>query len=268
MTDALTALDQISENVARLAAAVTSARGSTVNPSKVQPLAREIARAYFESVRTELTAVMSRTGIVDEIDFVLQSILQLATAAREKDAYFGQIAELRPYLFEATIDSMKARGTPRLVLSETERSILETLAKMLPIAAASYEQALIDISKGERVSWRGSAAELRESLRGTIDHLAPDDKVMAVSGFQLEKGQTLPTQKQKVRFILRARKSNSTSVAVAEGSLSTVDESVAALARSTYTRGSASTHAMTDGSEIRKLKHYVDALLAELLEIP
>jgi hypothetical protein len=47
-----------------------------------------------------------------------------------------------------------------------------------------------------------------------------------------------------------------------------VDESIAALARSTYTRGSASTHATTDASEIRKLKRYVDALLEELLEIP
>lgn len=268
MTDALSALDRISKDVARLATAVGTARTKSVQPSVAQPVARAMARTYFESVRPELSAVQTRPGLVEEIDFVLQSLLQLASAQREKEAYLGQIREIRPYLLEATIDVMKARGTPRLVLSQTERGILDTLTKMLPVTGASYEQALLDIAKGQRVSWRGCATELREVLREAIDHLAPDDKVLGSPGFQLEEGRTQPTQKQKVRFILRARKSNSTSVAVAEGSLNTVDESIATLARSTYTRGSASTHATTDASEIRKLKRYVDALLAELLEIP
>src|SRR5689334_17949261 len=135
MTDTLAALDQVSENVARLLAVVTAIRTKTVQPATLQPIARDIAKTYFESVRNELKAVQNRAGLVDEIDFVLQSILQLATGAREKDAYLGQIAELRPYLLEATVDLMKARGAPRLILSETERSILETLAKMLPVAA-------------------------------------------------------------------------------------------------------------------------------------
>ncbi len=268
MIDALTALDRISKDVARLASSVGSVRTKSVQPALAQPIARAIAKTYFESVRPELLAVQDRAGLAEEIDFVLQSLLQLASAKREKEAYLGQITELRPYLLEATVDFMKARGSPRLVLSQTERAILDTLGRMLPVTGASYEQALLDIAQGKRVSWRGSAAELREVLREAIDHLAPDDKVLGSPGFQAEEGRTQPTQKQKVRFILRARKSNSTSVAVAEGSLNTVDESIAALARSTYTRGSASTHATTDASEIRKLKRYVDALLAELLEIP
>ncbi len=268
MTDALSALDRISKDVARLATAVGSVRTKSIQPSVAQPIARAIASTYFASVRSELMAVQTRSGLVEEIDFVLQSLLQLASVQREKEAYLGQIREVRPYLLEATVDVMKARGAPRLVLSQTERGILDTLRKMLPVSGASYEQALLDIAQSKRVSWRGCATELREVLREAIDHLAPDDKVLGSPGFQLEEGRTLPTQKQKVRFILRARQNNSTSVAVAEGSLNTVDESIAALARSTYTRGSASTHANTDASEIRKLKRYVDALLAELLEIP
>jgi Predicted pPIWI-associating nuclease len=267
MTDALTALDQVSEDVARLAAVVNGVRAKTVPPTAVQPIARGIARIYFESIRSQLIAVQNRAGLVEEIDFVLQGILELATAPREKEAYFGQIAEVRPYLLEAVVDVMKASGSPRLVLSQTERAILDTLGKMLPATSASHEQALVDIAQGNRVSWRGTATELREVLREAIDHLAPDHKVIASQGFQVEQGQNSPTQKQKVRFILRARKSNSASVTVAEASLNTVEESVAALARSTYQRGSASTHSSTNVSEIRNLKRYVDALLAELLEI-
>jgi len=198
---------------------------------------------------------------------VLQQILRLATAPREKEAYSGQIAELRPYLLEATIDLMKARGSPRLILSQTERAIVETLGRMLPSSSASYEQALRDIAQGGRVSWRGTATELREVLREVMDHLAPDDKVLASTGFQLEPGQLTPTQKQKVRFILRARRSSSAAVSVAQASLETVEGAVATLARSTYQRGSVSTHTASSGAEIRSLKRYVDALLAELLEI-
>jgi hypothetical protein len=56
-------------------------------------------------------------------------------------------------------------------------------------------------------------------------------------------------------------------VSVAVASLDTVEEAVAALARSTYQRGSASAHVSTTGKEIKSLKLYIDALLAELLEV-
>lgn len=268
MTDALTALDQILEDADKIVGKVNSIRTKLVPPAVAQPLVRTMARAYFELVRPELEAVQERQGLVDEIDFVLQALLQVAAIPREKNIYLGQITELRPYLMEATITVMKSRGAPRLVLSETERAILLTLAKMLPNVSTSYEQALRDISQGKRVSWRGTATELREALREVIDHLAPDDKVKAAPGFQLEEGLKSPTQKQKVRFILRARRKSSAAVAVVEASLATVEEAVAALARSTYQRGSVSTHTPTDGSEIRNLKRYIDAVLAELLEIP
>jgi predicted pPIWI-associating nuclease len=108
---------------------------------------------------------------------------------------------------------------------------------------------------------------LREVLRDVIDHLAPDEQVINSSSFQLEEALQHPTQKQKVRYVLRARRSSSAARNVAEASLQTVDEAVATLARSTYQSGSASTHVGASSKEIRNLKHYVDALLAELLEV-
>ena len=90
---------------------------------------------------------------------------------------------------------------------------------------------------------------------------------MAAAGFQLEGDQKNPTQKQKVRFILRARRTGSAAIETAEATLRTADESVASLARTTYTRGSASAHAAPKPTEIRNLKRYIDALLGELLEV-
>ena len=267
MIDALAALEQVSEQVSALGDATTAGRRRSVSVGVAQPWARAIATTYFESVRPELLAAQSRPGLVDEIDFVLQALLQLASASREKEAYVGQLNELRPYLLEATIDLMRARGSPRLVLSDTERAILATLSNMLPLSAGSYEQALVDLSQGSRISWRGTATELREVLREVVDHLAPDQSVTATSGFRLEENQLKPTQRQKVRFILRARRSSSAAISVAESSLMTVEEAVAGLARSTYTRSSVSTHVRTSNAEVRNLKRYVDALLGELLAI-
>lgn len=267
MADALTALDEMNAHIGALTRATTSGRSKYLSSSDVQPIARAIATTYFESVRPQLDTVKSRAGLTDEIDFVVQSLLQLASGSREKQAYIGQLNELRPYLLEATIDLMKSRGMPRLVLSQTEGAILDTLANLLPPCAASYEQALRDIAQGGRISWRGTATELREILREVIDHFAPDQAVSSTPGFQLESGRPKPTHKQKVRHILRARRSRSAAVAVAESSIDTVDEAVASLARSTYTRGSVSTHVATSGKEIKSLKRYVDALLAELLEV-
>jgi hypothetical protein len=267
MADALESLDELSKHVGVLTQLANSGRTKTVTVAAAQPVARAIAKTYFESVRPELDPVKSRAGLVEEIDFVVQSILQLAMGTREKQAYVGQLNELRPYLLEATVDVMKSRGTAQLVLSGTERSILDTLVALLPSCAASYEQALRDIAQGGRISWRGTATELREALRGVIDHLAPDDKVAAAPGFQLEAEQSRPTQKQKVRYILKARRSGSPAVTVAEASLDTIDEAVATLARSTYQRGSVSTHIGSTSKEIKSLKRYVDALLAELMEV-
>jgi hypothetical protein len=267
MADALAAVDEMTAHIAALSRAANSGRSKYLAVSETQSVARAIATTYFETIRSDLDAVKSRAGLVEEIDFVVQSILQLASGKREKLAYIGQLNELRPYLLEATLDLMKSRGTGRLVLSQTERAILETLAVLLPSCAASYEQALLDIAHGARVSWRGTATELRETLREVMDHLAPDEKVSSTPNFQLEAGQSRPTQRQKVRYILKARRSSGAAVAVAEASLETVEESVAALARSTYQRGSVSTHVGTTGKEIKSLKRYVDALLGELLEV-
>src|SRR5438876_466117 len=253
MTQGLTALERLSKSTARLASVVNSVRSRLVPPDNVAPLARSMAETYFRAILPDLQIVQNRLGLSEEIEFVVTTLLQLATEPREKGAYLGQINELRPYIREAMIDVMKARGVRRLVLSDTERGILTTLEKMLPTTASSYEQVLQDIAVGKRVSWRGTGTELREVLREVMDHLAPDGDVMAAPGFKLEGDLKRPTQKQKVRFILKARKRG---VSVAEDSVETVEEGIASLARSTYQRGSATTHSSTDAAEIRKLKNY------------
>jgi hypothetical protein len=254
-------------DVTKVAEIIDSSGAKWVKAADVQPRIATIAKLYFGSIRSNLEAVASRKPVVDEIDFVIQQLLSFTAARHERAAYNGQLNELRPYLLEAQIDLMKAKASADLVLSKIEQAILQTLRRMLPVSASSYEQVLRDIVDADRVSWRGTATELREVLREVIDELAPDGKVLASDGFVLEKDRTKPTQAQKVKYILRARKGRSAAIGTATQSLETVDAAIADLARSTYNRGSASTHSATDGVEVRRIKAYVDAVLAELLEV-
>jgi len=116
-------------------------------------------------------------------------------------------------------------------------------------------------------SFRGTAVELREAFRETLDQLAPDDAVTGQDGFALEKGQTKPTMKQKVRFILRSRRKGSTQRALAEKSLELVETLSGEIARAFYDRASLSAHVQTTRDEVLQLKRYVDTLLFDLLEI-
>jgi hypothetical protein len=91
-------------------------------------------------------------------------------------------------------------------------------------------------------TFRGTASELREALRETLDHLAPDEDVMKAPGFKLERDRKAPTQKQKVRFILRSRR------------------------RKLRPRFACHSRRTTE-TEVRHLKMYVDSVLAELLQV-
>jgi len=138
---------------------------------------------------------------------------------------------------------------------------------MLPDAAASYRQVLRDLQDGGRFSYRGTAAELREVVREVLDHLAPDEDVTKSAGFKLEPGQKGPTMKQKVRFILRARKVGDSARETSETSAQHLDEGVASVGRAVYTRGSTAVHTARPLEEVLNYKGYADAVLAELLAI-
>ncbi len=161
----------------------------------------------------------------------------------------------------------RTRSLGVVVATLTERRIIDTLFSILPTASASYEQCLMDLGAPPRRSYRGVAHELRETLREILDYLAPDVDVMAEAGFTLEKGTTRPTQRQKALHVLRKRRLSREAMRAPELAVSMVDELGAAIARSAYTRGSMSAHGVGSAQEVRQLKMYVDAVLAELLEI-
>ena len=264
MADEIDTLSQIGDQITRLQSIVNDGRGKSVTAPQAQPIASAIARAYFTMVGPELAGIDEQ--LANTIDQTIQELLLLASASRDKGSY-SILDDLKTLLFRASVTLMKALGVRRLVLSQTEMAILRKLKELDPVSAESYEQALRDVSEGDRLSWRGTANEMREVLREVMHRLAPDDVVKADPQFAMEQNQTRPTQAQRVRYILKERRSKEGAIAVAEKSLALIEESVAVLARSTYTRSNETTHSGSGVREVRNLKRYLDALLGELLAI-
>ncbi|MDQ3777221.1 MAG: hypothetical protein M3461_24120 [Pseudomonadota bacterium] len=189
--------------------------------------ARDIVDAYFRETREQLVLGGLAAQPLSDLDTNMQRLLEVAQKNSMVQTYRSQVKTLHRELLAVEKVALKAGGRAAGVeLEPIDRLVLDTLAELLPSAARSDEQAIADLQFKNRLSWRGPATDLRESLRETLDHLAPDADVVAEPGFKLEKHASAPTMKQKVRFILRKRGMARTAMQSSEAATQAVDEIV------------------------------------------
>lgn len=247
-----------------------------VNTATARDSAKSLIQDYFRRTRPDLLAVGLAEAELEELDSQMQRLLQLANGRNAKQSYVRLLREIRAGMQRIELtreyrlgERRQEEGSSGVVLAtDIEASVITTLEQLVPSAALSYQQALRDLAAStERVSFRGTAVELREALRETLDHLAPDEEVMAAPGFRLETERTGPTMRQKVRFILRSRRVPEGARRTPEDSVSLIEELTGSLARASYDRGSIATHVASTENEVRQLKMYVDSVLAELLQV-
>jgi hypothetical protein len=257
-----------------LRARVRASKAQNINAKGLREAGKSLVQSYFRAARPQLLDLGLDANQIADLDAPMQELLRLANGLNNKRSYERQLETIRRSkpgldIHREMLLGGQAQRTGSTVLphSQLERMIVATLKQLLPSAALSYEQALQDLAGPQRLSYRGTAVELRECLRELLDHLAPDAAVVKAPGFAYEKGLTKPTMKQKARFILKNRGGAQSSVSSAEDAVLRIEEATASLARSVYMRGSVSTHVATTLREARELKLYADAVLAELLEI-
>jgi hypothetical protein len=257
-------LDSVGKEIAKVTA-------KNVNADHLRESARDLSQRWFREDRVGCIA----HGIAEEslrpADAAFQQLLRLSTGRNLKTSYSRVLKQiLKEY---RQLETARAMAVPPSHASDarlrdgTEQAILLTLKGLLSSAAASYEQVLLDLDGAPRVSYRGTATELREAVREVLDHMAPDADVMSAPGFKLEKDQRGPTMKQKARFILRARGLGDSAAKAPEDAVQLLEEQTASLARSVYVRGAASTHSATTRDQVVSFKRYADAVLAELLQV-
>jgi hypothetical protein len=255
----------------KLKSLLTRTMSSQVKAKSITDGSRRTVKDYFENIRPMFTAHGLDNDSLGGLDALMQEYLVLTQRAALKKTYLQKIKSINQELNGVevallTVSSTSMGSNPQ-ALDGKEMRIAQTIVALVPSAGASYEQACLDLRGPERLSYRGAAAELRESLRESLDHLAPDKFVMEQNDFKPENGQTKPTMRQKVRYILASRGKSRSITETPENAVQVVEERVGALARSVYKRSSLSTHVGTTKQEVQQVKAYVDVVLSELLEI-
>jgi hypothetical protein len=270
---ALDTWDEISEQVEKLYGSIKKVSSVAVNSTQIKQDAKRIVQNYFREARPAIGKLGISESDLALTDEIFQTLNSLAQSNNRKTTYQELLRRLREQLVQQGIRRhvlAGQKGSSQLTPQQT--TIILTLKAMIPSAASSFEQAIVDLADTNRLSYRGTAAELREVIRETIDNLAPDDTVSTSAGFQFEKDQhgkprATPTMKQKVRFLLKSRGKGTNAVANAQDTLQQLESGPDNLARSIYNRGSAATHTAQVRKEIMTLQRYTEVLLADLLEI-
>jgi hypothetical protein len=230
---------------------------------------KNIVDQYFRAVRPVLIKGNFLDTELTTFDLEMQELLQLSHTTVTAGKFVNAIkATLTTSVNLETICLTKTNTEHIKVANASDKKIIETLKVLLPSAAASYEQAVRDLQEPSRLSWRGPATDLREALRETLDHLAPDAEVGKQPGYKLEIDARGPTQKQKVRFILSKRGLGRSASATTEDAVSAIEEILGSFVRSIYARSSVSTHTPTQKDEVLRVRDFVRVALCELLEIP
>ncbi|MDE1988234.1 MAG: hypothetical protein KGI39_00830 [Patescibacteria group bacterium] len=250
----------------RLAKTVNSIKSLQLGSASVKDETKAFVKAYFEILQSDL----KNLGIpTEELDTSMQNLITLTNSKALTSKYKKFLQKIKSEL--VTIEStgsytLRNRNT-KIIKNDYESALLKILGQIIPAIASSYQQILNDLNTS-RISYRGTVAEMREVLRETLDYLAPDEEVTKMKGFKLEKDMTRPTMKQKVRYVLRNRGKSETAIKSPEDAAYVVDEGIERLVRSTYNRGSLSTHtSSSDKAEACQIKMYLDTVLCELLEI-
>jgi hypothetical protein len=97
----------------------------------------------------------------------------------------------------------------RPVTRHIRSDIYDALISVSEPLASKYAQVKIDVETSDRLSWSGSAHEIREVLRGLPEELAPEAKLVSESWYLQDQSTSGPTHKQRVKYILRTRGASS-----------------------------------------------------------
>lgn len=253
--------------------AIFRGNAKNVNDQTTKQNAITLAKNYFGQVQAHLESTHGEFELIRALDQQFQYLVELAQTNNSRESYKKLLKAIKKTLVRASVElvAFGSREYPdqpsAIEFHDDESAIIKTLIDMVPTAAASYEQALMDISDEKRLSYRGVAAELREFLRELVDHLAPDDAVQARPGFKLEKDYAKPTMKQKVQFMLSERGRNKTQRDTTAKSIELIEEMVGQLTRAVYNEASLATHVQKTHKDVKRLKRYLDTVFFDLLEL-
>jgi len=256
-----------------LTSAVRKSNAVNINSNVIKDSAIATGSYYFKECRGDAYRILGDEEALAELDESWQQLIRLAHGNNAKKSYLSLLKHLLKNIralavaTHAPTSPLQNLQLSKISYSEAEDILISTLDQLVPSAAQCYRQGLQDIESQDRLSYRGTASEFRETLREVLDHLAPDGEICGQQWFKQEPNCKGPTMKQKVRYVLTSRGKGKTQRESAEKSIDLIENLCGDAARAVYDRASLSTHVETTKQEVRQIKRYLDAVLFDLLEI-
>ena len=150
---------------------------------------------------------------------------------------------------------------------EVEKNpIYLSLLKINGSLARSYAQIKIDITDKTRLSWAGTAHEIRQIISTLLETLAPDSEVINEEWYKQDPQTKGPTQKQRAHYILIKQKKDSKEQEVVEV-VSLLNDLIETLVRSTYGRASDAAHRFKGRREVIRILNYFESFTTDLLNL-
>ena len=257
----------------RLRATLDRSRAKHVVNKRERNLVRSVVQAWFGQYRPAFLALLAEEGTLSPIDERMQEVLSLASESSPRRTYTRLLDSVKRHFRDqllVTLSRAYWSRVPEKAAAGRDAAVVRRLVKLDRDIAESYEQVVEDLADDGRRTYRGTAGELREVLRGVLERLAPDEQVMNTDWYKEARRtgareETTPTQSERTKFILRRREKGTAAVEAAESYMLSVEERIGHVVRASYRRASGSAHVGAERGEVAQQLRYVNALLAELL---
>jgi hypothetical protein len=226
---------------------------------------RALIEAWFRTYRPALAEVFGDLPAVDNVDRDLRDLLSIVGS---KMVISDLRARLRAVARMIERDILPAYDAARWTTAAAPATrqvqpsgpLVTRLRSLSPELADSYEQVQADLQDGARMTFLGTAGEIREVMRATIHLLSPDEEVAAQEWF-VGDDNGRPTQAERIRFVVQSKSGADSAIEAAE----IIDTKVGRFGRQLYQRASKSFHAGTQRDEVGRIATWVDAVLNEIL---
>jgi hypothetical protein len=256
------------DEIEALRKVISKSKSKQIRAKPLKTALQSLVDTYFDLIRPSVLPAGAQDDRFRGVDEAFQELLTMSHKQVTTVIVANHLANVRKMLIGVDVET-SARSVERvdIALPAVDQRIIDTLTSVAPAAALSYHQATLDLQQMSRYSWRGPACDLREALRESLDHLAPDSDVTSQPGYRAEANTHGPTMKQKVRFILKARRLTSAQMAPSETAVQSVDDAVGSFVRSVYTGSSGAAHTPSDRDEVMRVRDWVRVALCHLLAI-
>ncbi len=257
----------------RLISMLARSKAKLVSAVEERNHVRSFVAAWFGEYRPAFLELIADEEQFLPIDDVMQGLLKLASEPSSRLIYTRLTRNVRKHFRDHLLVPLSRAHwsrAPERAPAGVDPEVARRLRTLDADLAESYEQVVEDLADGNRKTYRGTAAELREVIRGVLVQLAPDEKVKNTDWYKEARrtgtrAESNPTQSERTKFILRQRTAGSAAVEAAESYMLSIEDRLGHVVRASYRRASDSTHTGAERQELAQQLRYANALLAELL---